>query len=908
MTRAVHGPVRVAWTHTPEATIEGEPLVWDDRIVLCLRRPDGLRLLRVLDIATGTRRYDYVVRSTRPMDPSLWGKLIAFRNDDRVVVARLGASSLTPVFERTLGAQLGDPLIIEQDLFVPTADGLCHFDIASRKETWRARGRFEGEVAAIGNSLFAASTTAWESRLTRHDADSGELRWSETVGLISAAGGERDFWLTVHPAAAFVRSAVPLGGYQVPWPVHFSGVRLERASGPQMHPLAACLLEMPSPWEGGYLGLMCNADGQPVFARVSNPDDERIMLLAAKARAPELFSPPLPPTLAEGVCYFGPVAFSVSNGRVLWRAPLEPSRRPVIAGGTVLYVVDDQQLCAVRSRSTSAEARIVLDASRSTFRGRVVLRDGTIEEGQFTLDGAARSVVREAKPQPKPRPFAELLLAEDADGGIVMASEIPRAFEHLAEHLRGERYLALARESRSATDPLLLSSLIASASRNGIEDKALEELRKLVESWSARPELPRPKAELVESLRKKVKQADAIPFQVAWQRLERLPEALKGALETTLLRAVLQQDVAYPAALERVKLLLPESLRPAGAFDVHEALRFVDASQRHRIEFVKRPELGQESSFDQSQVERRRATLGKDIQGIRSDNLLIISRTARYGSLANALAVGELTCRMLEELLGTQGLAREAREPMVIELFASREDYLATDKRRNGPEGHGLEWTAGHYDLVENVSRFYVPVDEQELPGFLEIASHELTHHWLSARCPKWPVEIPGPALLERPGCWIVEGFPSWIQEFGFDVAHAAWSPGGESSPLLDILVGSDPKLLIPWKQLLSLSKARLSSIDVGSVAETPSTLYMGTLRTSTAMNRFYAQAAALTRWLYEADEGAHRRQLFDFLTAYYSGDLSRLDLEQSLGLDAPSIGQRVIEHSRRVLAGDGRR
>jgi hypothetical protein len=66
----------------------------------------------------------------------------------------------------------------------------------------------------------------------------------------------------------------------------------------------------------------------------------------------------------------------------------------------------------------------------------------------------------------------------------------------------------------------------------------------------------------------------------------------------------------------------------------------------------------------------------------------------------------------------------------------------------------------------------------------------------------------------------------------------------------------------------------------------------------------FYAQAAATTRYLCEAQGGALRPKLFDFLRAYYTGEREKLDLPAVLGVDAEELGRAIVEHARSVLKG----
>ena len=122
----MRGPAVVAWEVELDGHIEGEPLVWDERVLVAVDRGGGRRALHTLDLRTGERRAaPYKMSSDRPLVPSLWGRVVAARSGPgRIAALRWGDRKLTPLRSYSCGEEAGPPLLFRDALYLCSDDGL----------------------------------------------------------------------------------------------------------------------------------------------------------------------------------------------------------------------------------------------------------------------------------------------------------------------------------------------------------------------------------------------------------------------------------------------------------------------------------------------------------------------------------------------------------------------------------------------------------------------------------------------------------------------------------------------------------------------------------------------------------------------------------------------------------------
>ena len=240
-------------------------------------------------------------------------------------------------------------------------------------------------------------------------------------------------------------------------------------------------------------------------------------------------------------------------------------------------------------------------------------------------------------------------------------------------------------------------------------------------------------------------------------------------LARELMRRIFERNPHHTEAASTVLRWIPDDFpRPPGALDPVSWLDFLDVYEHKSVRYVAPPRSSRNRTAGEEALLRERKRWRQDVGGYRSERLLVITPPGRPGAVARSLEVGELVCDLLEELFGSGG-SRANAAPLTMLLYETRDEYIRQSRReKSGPE-IGLGWTAGHYSSGENLSRMYVPEDDNTYGELLGVYAHELTHHWLEARSPM-SRDVDRPLrTLEQPGYWIGEGFATLIEEFLLD-------------------------------------------------------------------------------------------------------------------------------------------
>jgi hypothetical protein len=292
-----------------------------------------------------------------------------------------------------------------------------------------------------------------------------------------------------------------------------------------------------------------------------------------------------------------------------------------------------------------------------------------------------------------------------------------------------------------------------------------------------------------------------------------------------------------------------------------------------------------------------------DLNGYRSDRLLLITPPGRPGAVARALEIGERICDVLEEIFTPLGRARSGGEPLVVFLYETRDEYILQSRREGSLPEAALGWTAGHYSPTENLSRMFVPEDDEASRRLLGTYAHELAHHWLATRSPFAGGADRMRTQEELAGFWIVEGFASLIEELRIDPRDGSWQAGDPRSSSLDILANAAPAQCLPWERLVELSAQGLAGLSASRDRPIPLTWRLGALAPRSEIQLFYAQSGALCHYLFAAEGGRRRAALLGYLRAWYRGEEQELDVTAAFGLDPETLGRRVVEYAERAVA-----
>ncbi len=900
-TAPVRGPVEVAWSHAVEGTLEGEPLVWDDRVVIAFASNARRRVLRVLDLLTGETTYERAIHSPLPLEPSIWGHLIVVRGGERELSAyRVTAQRLSGDWVYRADAELGAPLLVGTAVYVCADDAVERLTIGKREPAWRAEGRYRGAVSLRGDRVYAMRCP---------DGGNGA---SEIVRLDRRTGADTGAMF----AGVFADGAIPTPAEPVhvglldcgvfalhPRPVElgesrvrafglrpdFGARRFEVLGG------STRLLVEPVGWRDGWLARVDDFRGGESLVLADHREQE-LVTLADTLSNPDFAATEVPASVAGAVAYVGTRAFDLQTYQVLWRAEGTPTARAVPARETVLVPVDGSRLVALRrQRGGRAQPLTLVPARTDVDDAVVILRDGSVEGGDLAFDATTGRV---EGPRGAAWDLADVSWLEDGRSGLVYAAgrvEMRRALERLTDLLMGRYHAELADQARRTNDPELIGELVAEAWMRGYDGEELERAQAAIDALESRPK-PR-NDRLAAELSAERDSLASLPAQVFWDRARALPSDAPDAWRLELVRATLELAPEHAEATAMVRNLLPRGLKPpTRSFDALEWLTLVEAAARSPVRVVDGD--GEPKTFAERELAATRRSWRDDLIGFRSENLLILTPVNRPGAVARCLSVGEVVCGALGEMFGA---VDGSRDPLVLQLFATQAEYLEHSDDP-GEAGSGLDWTAGHFDPFDNVSRIYVPDGGEAFDSVVQTYAHELTHHWLRARCPRIPPRPLDPKDGALPGFWIVEGFASMVDEFELDTSTGTWWSENPQSRHLDLTAGARAEERMPWKRVLGLTRDGFWKMNDAGAPAIPSTVVLGRTYQATGRHLFYAQSAAACRYLYHAEGGKHRAALLDYVVAYYNGDADALDVRKAFGMDAGELGRRAVEYAATEL------
>jgi hypothetical protein len=460
-----------------------------------------------------------------------------------------------------------------------------------------------------------------------------------------------------------------------------------------------------------------------------------------------------------------------------------------------------------------------------------------------------------------------------------------------AERALGEELAQIARAALRGSDGERARRLTEEAEDLGASGRTLELLQGEAERMRSAPPAARVKG-LEATLTAREREARA-------GMLDALAEAARQASDAGTRRAHLRElfrrSPAHPRGMELLRQLLPRNAEPAGP-DALAWLEFLELSARHPIEIVGPAGAEAEPTREEVRLAAEREGWRADLTGYQSERLLVVTAGAAPDAVARTVRAGELVCDVLESVFG--GTPRDAGRLELL-LYPTREEYLA----HSGSDLGGLETmlgsTSGHFDVTNLVSRLFLTRGDESDARLLETSTHELTHHWLSARS---AFGAPRSAPT-APGFWVVEAIATWAEELRLDPEQGTWRTAPERAASLDTLVHARGKDLLPWRALLALSFDDYRKLETRPTCELSLDWHLGSRAPRGPMQLFYAQGAALAHFLYEADGGARRKLFLQAVESYYRG--TTLDVAARLGISPEELGQRVVAWVRGLWGSD---
>ena len=943
-TEPVRDQPQLAWSVGAEGTIEGDPLVWGNRVFLAVSSSEG-RALHLLDLRDGstTARVAFP-KAEGPLWPALW------RNDLVVVVGstieayRLGAKGLIEVWSYTADQALGPPLLFEDELYVVAGSTLLRLEIGRDEPVWSTAGEWRGRPSLYGEELWVPEVPTGGMGLRRVSRESGAPGTRHVVmampgeltapppGRAFAAVMGREFLLYLDPplemqpgaSASCIGQAKSRTSPGETWPVSHLFHRSEAAQV-----------------EGEWMTLIEPPGDARMWMRSA---EKGVLPLATPQTHPVLTASEGPPARARDVVYLAGVALDLTSHRLLWRLPGEVQGPMIPARDTVLVQRGERLLEAWRARRLVEASGLttggLADDAEALGEARAVLQDGTIQAGAFELAqrgdepvlrfvrraGSSRNLTRREQ-----TPLDQVALVLDAADRILHTSG-PVALLRGADALIGaelaEDYADLAIEALQSKDYLLVGRLVERARAAGASETSLKRPLAQLERHASKGSSER-REERAAEVEARLAILDGIPAERLCALAEALP-ADEHDLRYHLLRRVLAGDPTHDRAwgflsqlamghrlrllaevaeehpadarlADQVRSLLPEGLDPGdGPFQTAEWVEFLIALERSEVRILEPRPAATDLSHDERKLGSASLNWRPDLRGFQSEQLFVISPVTRPGAIARCLSLGELVCEALDGIFAGGVHRRDERYRLQIHLFESKKEYLAQSSKGGG--GHaGLAWTAGHFSPLENVSRLFLPSGDE---GFADVRLtfvHELTHQWIHNRCPLF-TNAESVLRYQKPpthGHWVVEGFASLIEEFRFDTETWTWTPENSTSRRRDLVANAEPDQLLPWDKVLAGTYRDFSKLSNRGKHPIPMRTHLGRVSKATEKTLYYAQAQAVCYYLFQAEDGALRDRLLAYIGAYYSGDEAAMEIERALGRSPQEIGEAAVRFAK---------
>lgn len=817
----------VAWTWEPPGGIEGEPLVWDDRVVVAVDRGDQRevsvrRLLDGSELASAR-----LPQADRPLDPSLWDDRLLVRSAPNEIscleIPRSGRQ-LVARWKYDAGAPVLATLMFEDEIYLRLPGEIRRLRYKSREPVWTVKGQFRGRLSLRGAALYAVEYHDSNARLVLLARVDGQRLAAGDLGM-HAGGAPAEIAavrIAVFGEQVQVRHALPVLGSGGA----YNTTILRNAAAGEL-PLVTLTDTLAEPTEAAGKRLQLIRDKGPVLALFDG--EERYRQLAEAQAHAEFIADAVPASCAGEVALIGGRAFLPEGGHVLWWHELAVAQRAIPARRTVLLVERGaKRLIALRPAGTPVTGAGVADSGELWLKA--VLRDGSPLSGTLVL-APADGVLRKTIGSGAPTKLADVLVAVDKAGSIHYAPD---------------------GESAARGIGLLLEDAAADAQIAAL----LTACRGLPASTSAR-------------------------FRMA------------------LVRAVLERDPQQQDAAALVRAALPAGVPLAQPFVPLDWLDFIDAVERCGVALV--PPTFAEGDADLSVAQRQlgaaRAFWRPDLHAIESRHLMIITPLQAPGRVALCVAMGELVCETLDRLFAGGSARRDQRFPLQLHLFERQQEYLEYGAK-HGVRTADLEWTAGHYSPADDVTRVFLPADRDAFARVMQVYAHELTHHWVAQRCPRFS-SADKRHTATTPGYWIVEGFASLLEEFVYDLDTWTCETVNPRADSLDTLSNLTARQLLPWADLLAWSQDDFHRLSKTASLAIPSRWQLGARRQLGEIGLFYDQATGICQFLYHADDGRHRAALFELVELYYTGRYTPADLPRLTGIAASELGERVNRFAR---------
>ncbi len=299
-------------------------------------------------------------------------------------------------------------------------------------------------------------------------------------------------------------------------------------------------------------------------------------------------------------------------------------------------------------------------------------------------------------------------------------------------------------------------------------------------------------------------------------------------------------------------------------------------------------------------LKRAKAFWRKDLVGLETPNMILVTPLPSPVPIQVCLELGDLTCAALDKMFRIEKAKRDEFLPLIVYFYENKEEYVR--RGRGAPPNPMLALTAGFYTPSENVSRFFWPKGVARQSQVHDTFVHELTHHWIERRNPRWH-ERDLASMGERvevPGYWISEGFATFIEHSRFDRVQKTWTHFNPHAHSIDVVAAvAKSKKLLDWDMVYTLPQSKFHSELIKTATKAHCTVKgRWTFRPHpiSGIRLFYEQSAATCMFLYHAEDGKYREQLLNYVTSFYTSKKDRTNMKNAFGLEPGELGAKVAK------------
>lgn len=885
---AILGPPKEAW-RAPFKRLDSEPVVSAGNIYVVglAKSQEGTRhRLFVMDVDTGKKVADTNLDPGGKSWVAVWAGHVAILGSEGIQILRQWGTEFPPTkITRIAGSFPNPPCVASGLLFASDAGGALHvIDLRTGEDTVARKQVGCGRPAAIPGEAKGTFLVATAGVVQDAWTPSGQVDGSCLAMLVTGVPGNSELE-SVYAELAGKSEPSEVAGHaytaHVPamekgrkgtWFV-FSPAQVRAADGEAFHSVMLPNAISPLATEAAVVGpaaIGFTSDGELAAFR---SDGLTASILAKDAPFPE-GARRHGVTAARGTLYLENWAVRIEDGKVLWSAPWIDSTSPLIpaANGRAIYTTEKNEIVCIVDSTLSERVEATHKPVLPGTGDGVVTSDGRWLAGTITEQEAGRILLTPNKGEPR--------ILEPADVALLVSGQ--RVERRGREEMVYRASFAALREECLK----VFATLVDRRQEAGLVEEAgrlLDEARTWDRDHARWDDLERDLAR-----RTPVNAANSSGVAT---RMRKEEAQAKGNLTASFRKAAgwCNQNgmpISASALLLQALRMVEESVEVQGDAKALIPRGFPDPDGKGAAQ--RWTQLALELLPSDAKVVSRDDPCWEKVQSmpwsqkaiaLRTENVLLMSTATEPELLGHCLTNGENTVRVLQAVLPWVPPEGSNAEPLNVRVHTDQAEYLAQFSERGRK---AMKWTGGFYWVEDNVSRFFVPRDEEKDPlerPLERLLVHEMTHQYIAAR---WSRTVHGrmSGYETGPGFWIVEGIARFLEDQVVEMNKHGDKLDAETAWSIDAAARlCEQGRLIPMNVFLDMDQRDYARLKTKTTTTILLRHTIGPVEVS-PMATFYEQAGSLTFFLWHQGGDAGRQRLLDYLRSWYTWQTRRKSWE----------------------------